>query len=157
VYCAEVRGFAFCDDDHSAFGNNRIMNAGFAYLMSDEVDSPSPGPLICAGASTFQALHAAKRKPGERVGVVSVGGLGHKAILFAKAMDCNVTVISCKREKFRDTFKLGADECRWMPALRKSWSVNHSAVPSPESMSIDVVLITSNEVPKLDELPLSVG
>lgn len=58
--------------------------------------STAPSPLFETGT---------KRK---RVGVIGVGGLGHMAILFVKAMGAEVTAISRTDAKREDAFKLGA-------------------------------------------------
>lgn len=65
---------------------------------------------MCAGASVYEALDAAGTKADDRVGVVGIGGLGHMAVLFAKAMGCAVTALSSSHDKLEDAFELGADE-----------------------------------------------
>lgn len=71
---------------------------------------------MCAGASVWEALDAAGTKPSDRVGVVGVGGLGHMAILLARAMGCGVTALFASKrpsaQKVKDAFALGADEAR---------------------------------------------
>jgi len=112
---------------------------------------------MCAGASTYEALDAAGTKPGDRVGVVGIGGLGHMAILFAKAMGCGVTAITRDETKYMDLFHLGADEVRVEGKLEKAafpsgggdeWGPDYTTLPRP--MSIDVLLITSNAVKELE-------
>lgn len=110
---------------------------------------------MCAGASTYEALDAAGARPGHRVGVVGVGGLGHMAVLFARAMGCGVTAITGDLEKASDLFKMGADEVRFTEDLELSYTQD-STIPGeleatelPEPMSIDVLLITSNAIPDL--------
>lgn len=113
---------------------------------------------MCAGASTYEALDAAGAKPGHRVGVVGVGGLGHMAVLFARAMGCGVTAITGDIEKASDLFKMGADEVRSTENLGLSYTQDSTnpgeaslieATELPEPMSIDVLLITSNAIPDL--------
>lgn len=112
---------------------------------------------MCAGASTYEALDAAGTKSSDRVGVSGIGGLGHMAILFAKAMGCSITAISSELEKATDAFEMGADEFRCAKVLEDLYTHDsprseiHKAV-SPEAMNIDVLLITSNAVPDLEKL-----
>ena len=47
-------------------------------------------------------------KPGVRLGVAGLGGLGHMAIKFGVAFGCEVTVISTSLSKREDAKKLGA-------------------------------------------------
>ena len=114
---------------------------------------------MCAGASTYEALDAAGTKPGDRVGVVGVGGLGHMGIIFAKAMGCGVTAITSEPSKVSSLFELGADEVRTTDELHISYARassthdSHDPPPrtteQPQPMSIDVLLITSNAIPDL--------
>jgi D-arabinose 1-dehydrogenase-like Zn-dependent alcohol dehydrogenase len=154
-YCSEARGFAFFDTDQGAFGDYRIINSGFAYPIPESIKSIHAGPLMCAGASTYEALDAAGTKPGDRVGVVGIGGLGHMAILFAKAMGCGVTAITRDETKWEDLFPMGADEVRidrggkldlatFPSSIGDEWGPGYDSSPQP--MSIDVLLITSNAV-----------
>jgi alcohol dehydrogenase (NADP+) len=102
---------------------------------------------MCAGASTYEALDAAGTKPHDRVGVVGLGGLGHMAILFARAMGCAVTVFSGSAQKAaRDAFELGADEYRILSDIDKSFRSSGAPTHTP---LIDTLLICANETPDL--------
>ena len=60
------------------------------------------GPLMCAGITVYSPLKKWS-KPGCNVGVLGIGGLGHLAIKFAKAMGFTVTAFSrtsAKVEKY---------------------------------------------------------
>ncbi len=48
--------------------------------------------------------------PGKHVGIVGMGGLGHFAVQFAKALGAKVTVFSHSPSKAVDAKKLGADQ-----------------------------------------------
>ena len=65
---------------------------------------------MCAGASTYEALEAAGTKPGDRVGVVGIGGLGHMAIQLARALGATVTAITQDEKKREAAEQLGAHE-----------------------------------------------
>ncbi|GLU13349.1 hypothetical protein SLE2022_299870 [Rubroshorea leprosula] len=68
-------------------------------------------PLLCAGITVYSPLrYYGLDKPGLHVGVVGLGGLGHVAVKFAKAMGAKVTVISTSPNKKKEAIeKLGAD------------------------------------------------
>lgn len=114
---------------------------------------------MCAGASTYEALDAAGTKPGDRVGIVGVGGLGHMGIIFARAMGCGVTAVTSDYSKTSSLFELGADEIRTMDKLHLSHTQtrrthggqdsHYQTTDLPKPMSIDVLLITSNAIPDL--------
>nr|pir probable cinnamyl-alcohol dehydrogenase (EC 1.1.1.195) - tomato [Solanum lycopersicum] len=66
-------------------------------------------PLLCAGITTYSPLrHYGLDKPGMHIGVVGLGGLGHMAVKFAKAMGTKVTVISTSASD-EAVERLGAD------------------------------------------------
>lgn len=155
-YCAEARGFAFSDLDQGAFGDYRIINSAFAYRIPDAISSVNAGPLMCAGASVYEALDAAGVKSTDRVGVVGIGGLGHIAILFSKAMGCGITALSSAESKLDDALELGSDEYRLIHdaenCYRKGSSGDYESHHDPQPRNINVLLITSNEVPALETI-----
>ncbi len=68
-------------------------------------------PLFCAGVTTYKALKVSGAKPGQWVSVVGVGGLGHLAIQYAKAMGLNVIAVDIGNDKMALAAKLGAEIC----------------------------------------------
>lgn len=65
-------------------------------------------PLLCAGITTYSPLRQAKVLPGQKVGVVGFGGLGHMGVKLAAAMGAEVTVFSTSASKEADAKKFGA-------------------------------------------------
>ena len=64
----------------------------------------------------FEALDAASVKPSDRVGIVGLGGLGHLAVLYARALGCDVVVFSGSEDKRTDAMALGAKEFYILPS-----------------------------------------
>ncbi|MGZ8997443.1 MAG: NAD(P)-dependent alcohol dehydrogenase [Allosphingosinicella sp.] len=67
-------------------------------------------PLLCAGITTYSPLRHWKVGPGQKVGVVGIGGLGHMGIKIAHAMGAHVVAFTTSESKRRDALELGADE-----------------------------------------------
>lgn len=65
--------------------------------------------MFCAGLTAFSPLVRNGVGPGKRVGVIGIGGLGHYAILFAKALGAEVYAITRSRSKESDIKEMGAD------------------------------------------------
>lgn len=85
--------------------------AAFAIPIPDGLSSETAAPLMCGGVTVYNPLVSNGAGPGKRVGVVGLGGLGHFAVLFAKALKCDkVVAISRSSSKKNDALKLGADE-----------------------------------------------
>jgi alcohol dehydrogenase (NADP+) len=84
--------------------------ASFAIPIPEGLPSEFAAPLMCGGVTVYNPLVTYGAGPGKRVGVVGVGGLGHFALLFAKAMGADeVVAISRSSSKKEDAIKLGAD------------------------------------------------
>src|SRR5690606_9940814 len=66
--------------------------------------------LLCAGVTTWSPLMHWNVGPGQKVGIVGIGGLGHMGVKFAKAMGAHVVVITTSPSKVDDAKRLGADE-----------------------------------------------
>ena len=67
-------------------------------------------PLLCAGITTYSPLRHWKVGPGQKVGVVGIGGLGHMGIKLAHAMGAHVVAFTTSESKREAAKALGADE-----------------------------------------------
>ncbi|KAI8990610.1 GroES-like protein [Trametes punicea] len=81
----------------------------FVFPIPDGVESRHAASMMCAGVSVFNPLHRNGCGPGKKVGVFGVGGLGHYAVLFAKAMGAEVYAFIRGTAKADDVLKMGAD------------------------------------------------
>ncbi|VVA27029.1 PREDICTED: probable [Prunus dulcis] len=115
-YCPEMiltGGAKYYDGSTTYGGYSNIMVADehFVVRIPDNLPLDGAAPLLCAGVTTYSPLrYFGLDKPGMHVGVVGVGGLGHVAVKFAKAMGVKVTVISTSPNKKKEAIEnLGAD------------------------------------------------
>src|SRR5437016_13230932 len=76
--------------------------------VPDELNSGEGGPLRCAGITTFNALRNSGGRPGDLVGVLGIGGLGHLGVQFAAKMGFNTVAIARGKDKEPLAKKLGA-------------------------------------------------
>lgn len=88
-------------------------NTRFVFPIPDEIESKDVCSMFCAGLTVYSPLvrngiTLAEGK-GKKVGVVGLGGLGHYAVLFAKALGAEVYVFSHSNSKEEDARKMGAD------------------------------------------------
>lgn len=67
-------------------------------------------PLLCAGITTYSPLRHWKVGPGQTVGVVGIGGLGHMGIKLAHAMGAQVVAFTTSESKREAAKALGAHE-----------------------------------------------
>jgi len=66
-------------------------------------------PLICAGVTSYKGIKETEAKPGEWIAISGIGGLGHLAIQYAKAMGLHVCAIDVDDRKLGHAERLGAD------------------------------------------------
>lgn len=98
-----------CEGRPGGFADTIQLDARFAFPLPDSLSSAGAAPLLCAGATVFAPLFRAGLKPGMRVGVIGIGGLGHLALQFAKAMGAEVTAFTHSSGKVQTAQALGAD------------------------------------------------
>jgi alcohol dehydrogenase, propanol-preferring len=94
-------------------------NGGFAeYVLADPdyvahvpagLAAADAAPLVCAGITTYKGIKESMAKPGEWMAISGVGGLGHLAIQYAKAMGLLVCAIDIDDRKLAHAKRLGAD------------------------------------------------
>lgn len=86
------------------------VDAGGTVLLPDEVPYELAAPTLCAGYTVWAALRRADARPGARIAVVGIGGLGHLAIQYARAAGYHVTAVTHTVAKQDLARELGADD-----------------------------------------------
>jgi len=86
------------------------LRAQAAIRIPEDMDATKCAPLLCAGATVFDAIKGANLRPGSTVAVQGLGGLGHMAVQFARKMGYRVIAISRGSEKEASVRRLGARE-----------------------------------------------
>lgn len=116
-YCSKqilTYGAPYLDGTITRGGYSNIMVADEHFIIRWPENLPldAGAPLLCAGITTYSPLrYFGLDKPGLRVGVNGLGGLGHVAVKFAKAFGTKVTVISTSLGKKKEAIEhLGVDE-----------------------------------------------
>ncbi|MGD9562964.1 MAG: NAD(P)-dependent alcohol dehydrogenase [Pyrinomonadaceae bacterium] len=94
---------------YGGYSNNYVIDENYALKVKAEGDLSGIAPLMCAGITTYSPLKRFKVGPGQKVGIVGLGGLGHMGVKIAKAMGAEVTIFSTSPSKEADAKALGAD------------------------------------------------
>lgn len=94
---------------YGGFSSSVKVDSRFAYPLPEDMPSEVAAVLLCAGITVYSPLRSYVTGPSRKVGVIGVGGLGHLAIQFARALDCEVTAISSSPRKEREALAFGAD------------------------------------------------
>lgn len=97
---------------YGGYADSMVADQHFVLRWPENLPLDSGAPLLCAGITTYSPLkYFGLDKPGTKVGIVGLGGLGHVAVKMAKAFGAHVTVISTSESKKQEALeKLGADE-----------------------------------------------
>src|SRR5450830_1939063 len=93
---------------YGGYSTQVVVTERFTLKVPTGLDLASAAPLLCAGITTYSPLRRWNCKPGDRVGVVGLGGLGHMAVKLAASMGAEVTMLSTSRAKEADARRLGA-------------------------------------------------
>jgi propanol-preferring alcohol dehydrogenase len=114
-YC-ETGWETLCEHQHNTgyscdggFAEYVIAAAPFAARLPAGVDFAEIAPILCAGVTTYKGLKETGARPGEWVAISGVGGLGHVAIQYAKAMGLYVAAVDIAPEKLALARASGAD------------------------------------------------
>ncbi|WP_026607910.1 NAD(P)-dependent alcohol dehydrogenase [Methylocapsa acidiphila] len=92
------------------YSNVIVVDEFFVLRVSDKLDPAAAAPLLCAGITTYSPLRHWKVGPGQKVGVVGLGGLGHMGVKFARAFGAHTVLFTTSPSKIADGKRLGAHE-----------------------------------------------
>jgi len=93
------------------YSDHVVVDQGFVLKVTHhENDLAAVAPLLCAGITTYSPLKHWKVGPGQKVGIVGLGGLGHMGVKIAAAMGARVVVFTTSPDKREDALRLGAHD-----------------------------------------------
>lgn len=90
------------------YADHVVVKAAALAAIPDALDAAEAAPLMCAGVTTFNGLRRSTAKPGDRVAVLGLGGLGHLGVQFATRMGFETVAIARGPEKAEAAAALGA-------------------------------------------------
>ena len=115
-FCAKGAAFTYNGTEmdrstrtYGGYSERIVVPEAFVLHISPSLDLAAAAPLLCAGITTYSPLRHWNTRPGDKVGVVGLGGLGHMAVKLASAMGAEVTMLSTSPSKEADARRLGAD------------------------------------------------
>jgi len=98
-----------------------LAKADYVGHLPAGVDLEAIAPILCAGVTTYKGLKETEARAGEWVAISGIGGLGHVAVQYAKAMGFNVAALDVDQAKLDLATQLGADvtvDCRDPDAVK---------------------------------------
>jgi uncharacterized zinc-type alcohol dehydrogenase-like protein len=116
-YCEKLPTFTYNGTDqhlggvtYGGYSERIVADEAFVLRVSEKANLAATAPLLCAGITTYSPLRHWKVGPGQKVGVVGLGGLGHMGVKFARAFGAHVVVFTTSPGKTEDARRLGAHE-----------------------------------------------
>ncbi|WP_148253460.1 NAD(P)-dependent alcohol dehydrogenase [Aidingimonas lacisalsi] len=91
------------------YSDSIVVSEHFVVKVPSALNPATAAPLLCAGITTYSPLRHYGVKPGHKVGVVGMGGLGHMGVKFAKALGAEVTLFTRSSHKVEEARNQGAD------------------------------------------------
>lgn len=105
-----------CESQHDSgysvngtFAEYAIGSAAYVARLPDNPDFAALAPILCAGVTTYKGIKETEARAGEWIAISGIGGLGHVAIQYAKAMGLHVVALDVGDEKLALASSLGAD------------------------------------------------
>lgn len=93
---------------YGGYSEGIVVREEFVCKVPDSLDMAEAAPLLCAGITTYSPLKRWGVKPGDKVGVAGLGGLGQMAVKFAASMGAEVTVLTTSPDKAEAARAIGA-------------------------------------------------
>jgi alcohol dehydrogenase, propanol-preferring len=94
---------------NGSFAEYTVGSADYVARLPNGLGFVDLAPILCAGVTTYKGIKEAGVRAGEWIVVSGVGGLGHIAVQYAKAMGLHVAAIDVSDEKLALARALGAD------------------------------------------------
>jgi alcohol dehydrogenase, propanol-preferring len=93
---------------NGSFAEYVVANAGYVGHLPDGIGFVEIAPVLCAGVTVYKGLKVTDTKPGDWVVISGIGGLGHMAVQYARAMGLNVAAVDVDDAKLALATRLGA-------------------------------------------------
>jgi propanol-preferring alcohol dehydrogenase len=86
-----------------------VAKAAFVAKLPKRADLTAIAPILCAGVTTYRGLKRTQAQPGDWIAIVGIGGLGHIAVQYAKAMGLRIAAVDIDPKKLALARRLGAE------------------------------------------------
>jgi propanol-preferring alcohol dehydrogenase len=105
--CAEAQFGGYTRN--GSFAEYIVADPDYVAHIPAGLSPTAAAPLICAGITSYKGIKETEARPGEWIAISGIGGLGHLAIQYAKAMGLHVVAIDIDDGKLAHATRLGAD------------------------------------------------
>jgi propanol-preferring alcohol dehydrogenase len=86
-----------------------LAPAAYVAHIPDALGFAEAAPILCAGVTTYKGIKETEARPGQWIVISGIGGLGHLAVQYARAMGLHVAAVDVAEDKLRLARGLGAE------------------------------------------------
>ncbi|MCI1188636.1 alcohol dehydrogenase AdhP [Hymenobacter sp. DH14] len=86
-----------------------LADPDYVGLLPDNLSFQEAAPILCAGVTVYKGLKETEVKPGQWVVISGVGGLGHLAVQYARAMGMRVAAVDIRADQLALARSVGAE------------------------------------------------
>ena len=86
-----------------------LARADYVARLPKDSDLVKIAPILCAGVTTYRGIKRSEARPGQWLAVIGIGGLGHVAVQYGKAMGLRVAAVDIDPAKLSLAKALGAE------------------------------------------------
>jgi propanol-preferring alcohol dehydrogenase len=94
---------------NGGFAGYALADPDYVGHIPDRLDFAPAAPILCAGVTVYKGLKETDTRPGDTVVISGIGGLGHVAVQYAKAMGLHVIAVDVADDKLALARDMGAD------------------------------------------------
>ncbi|HAE94803.1 alcohol dehydrogenase AdhP [Hyphomonas atlantica] len=94
---------------NGGFAEYVIADPNYVGHLPDNISFVEIAPVLCAGVTVYKGLKVTDTKPGDWVAISGIGGLGHMAVQYARAMGLRVAAVDVDESKLALARQLGAE------------------------------------------------
>jgi alcohol dehydrogenase (NADP+) len=143
---------------YGGYSTGIVVKEHFVVSVPDGMDLSRVAPIMCAGITTFSPLQHWNPEPGQKVGVVGIGGLGHMAVKLAVARGAQVFAFTTTPAKIEAIRAMGAvpvlsTDAEAMAAHRNSLDLaiatvpdNYDMKPFMDLLKVDTTLVNVGQL-----------
>jgi uncharacterized zinc-type alcohol dehydrogenase-like protein len=107
-FCSSTNKTVF--SQHGGFAEQVTADEVSVIPIPNGLNHEDAGPLLCGGITVFTPIVEFNINKDHKVGIIGIGGLGHLALKFYKALGCHVTAFTNSEDKNNLLKSLGTDE-----------------------------------------------
>lgn len=105
--CESQRDTGYSVD--GSFAEYMLASAAFVGRLPERPDFAALAPILCAGVTTYKGIKETEARPGQWIAISGIGGLGHIAVQYARAMGLHVAALDVGADKLALARSLGAE------------------------------------------------